>query len=339
MNFGFSPEQLELRDSAAEFFARESTPAHIRSTWDHPTGRSSELWRRMAEVGLLGVTVPTEHGGLGMNEVDLVLLLEEAGRAALPEPFLETAAIAAPLLAEAGSPQQQAEWLPRIAAGEAIVTVQLADAPLVVDAHVADLLLLQRGDELHAVPAERFHASPQPSMDESRRVFTVEAETSAETLMPGGAEAAAKAYDRGAAGTAALLCGIGRALLERSVEYAKQRQQFGRPIGSFQAVKHMLAETLLVVETARAATWYAAYAIAEDLPDRSEAASIAKSYASDAAAKANDEALQVHGGIGFTLEHDLHLWLKRGTVLEHSYGTARQHRERLARHLFDRLPA
>jgi alkylation response protein AidB-like acyl-CoA dehydrogenase len=330
VNFDFSDDQYALRDAAREFFAGEASPAHLRRMWDDETGRSPELWRTMAETGFVGLTVPEEHGGLGMDEVDLVLLLEEAGRAALSEPLLETTAIGVPLLLEAGTAEQQKEWLPRIAAGDAIVTVQLADAPLVVDAHVADLLLLQRGEELHAVPAARFRATPQPSMDRARRLFTVEADIDDSTRMEGGATEAARAFDRGAAGTAALLNGIAQHLLDATVAYVKERTQFGRPIGSFQAVKHKLAETLLVVETSKAASWYAAYALARGAEDASEAASIAKAYASDAEHKANMESLQLHGGIGFTWEHDLHLWLKRGEALERAYGSAREHRRRLA---------
>ena len=334
MNFDFSDDQYALRDAARDFFSGESSPGYVRSTWDTDTGRSPELWRKMAETGFVGLTVPEEHGGLGMNEVDLVLILEEAGRAALPEPLLETTAVGVPLLREAGSEAQQKEWLPRIAAGDAVVTVQLAGAPTVVDAHIADLLILQRGDELHAVPADAFTFTAQPSLDGARRVFTVEAQTSADTRMAGGAAEAAKAFDRGAAGTAAILNGLSQRMLDMTVAYVQERRQFGRPVGSFQAVKHKLAETLLVVETSKAATWYAAYAIAHDSPDRSVAAGVAKSYAADAEVKANYESLQCHGGIGFTWEHDLHLWLKRGKALEAAYGSATWHRGRLAEHVF-----
>jgi alkylation response protein AidB-like acyl-CoA dehydrogenase len=334
MNFDFTDEQHQFRDGAREFLAGESTPSYVRTTWESDTGRSPELWRKLAETGFVGLTVPEEHGGMGMDEVDLVLILEEAGKALLPEPLLETTAIGVPLLLEAGTDEQQAEWLPKIAAGEAVVTVQLADQPLVVDAHIADLLLLQRGDELHAVPREALNATPQPSLDGSRRVSTVEAETSQATRMAGGRAEAEKAFDRGAAGTAALLNGISQAMLDMTVAYVKEREQFGRPVGSFQAVKHLLAETLLVVESSKAATWYAAYAIATDTPDRSDAVSVAKSYASDAEHKANMESLQCHGGIGFTWEHDLHLWLKRGKALEGAYGSARWHRARMAEQLF-----
>ncbi len=334
MDFDFTEEQYALRDAARDFFAGESPASHVRAMWASETGRSPELWGKMADTGFVGLTVPEEHGGLGLGAVDLVLLLEEAGAAALPEPLLETTAIGVPLLVEAGTEAQQKDWLPRIAAGDAVVTVQLMDAPYVADAHIADLLLLHRGDALHAVPRDRFAATAQPSQDGARRLFTVEAETGDDTRMAGGAAEAAAAWDRGAAGTAALLNGLSQRMLDVTVAYTKDRQQFGRPVGSFQAVKHKLAETLLVVETSKAAAWYAALALAEGRADRSEAASIAKVAATEAEIVANRETLQVHGGIGFTWEHDLHLWLKRGKALESSYGTATQHRALLADRLF-----
>ena len=335
MNFDFSEDQYSLQAAARDFFAGESSPDHVRAMWDDETGRSPALWKKMAETGFVGLTVPEEHGGLGMDEVDLVLLLEEAGRAALPEPLVETTAIGVPLLREAGSEAQQATWLPRIAAGDAIVAVKLDAQPFATDAHVADLLLLEREGALHAVPKDRFTAVVQPSMDGSRRPCSVAAEVGDDTRMPGdAATAAAAAFDRGAWATAAVLNGIGQKLLEMTTAYVKERHQFGRPVGSFQAVKHHLADALLVVETARAAAWYTALAIAEGRPDRSEAVSVAKSAASDAAATANHAALQCHGGIGFTWEHDLHLWLKRGKALEAAFGSASWHRARLAEIVF-----
>jgi alkylation response protein AidB-like acyl-CoA dehydrogenase len=334
MNFDFTAEQYTLRDAARAFFAAVCPPAHVRAMWSDDTGRRRGLWRAMAELGLLAVTIPECHGGLGLDEIDLVLVLEEAGRAALPEPLLETAAVAAPLLREAGTPEQQERWLPRIAGGEAIVTVQLAGAPLVADAHVADLLLAGRGDELHAIPRDRFTVTACPSMDGARRLFRVAADAGDDTRMAGGPNAATAAFQRGATATAAVLNGVSGRLLDMTVAYVAARRQFGRPVGSFQAVQHKLAEALLLVETARPAAWYAAYAIARGLADRGIAAAVAKAAASDAAAKANDEALQCHGGIGFTWEHDLHLWLKRGKALEQAYGSARFHRQHLAAGLF-----
>lgn len=338
MHFDFTEDTYDLRDGARDFLQGECTPEYLRSVWDAfddagSTGRSDTLWKQLAETGLVGLTIAEKHGGLGMNEVDLVLILEEAGRVALPEPLIETTAIAAPTITEAGTDEQRNMWLPRIASGDAVATVQLGDQQLVTDAHVADILICQRGDELHLVPAERFNATPQPAMDRARRLFSVEAETGTETRMDGDADATTKAFDRAAAATAAFLSGLSQQMLDLTVAYVKERTQFGVPVGSFQAVKHKLAETLLLTETAKAPIWYAAYAIAHDLPDRSSAVSVAKAYANQAAAKANFEALQCHGGIGFTWEHDLHLWMKRGEALEQSFGSARFHRQRLEEHV------
>lgn len=335
MDFDFTDDQYALRDAARDFFAGECTPADVRAAWDDDTGRSPVRWKQMAETGFVGLTVAEEHGGLGLDDVDLVLLLEEAGYAALPEPLLETTAVGVPLLSEAGTDAQRAEWLPRIASGEAVVTVQLGGAPLVADAHWADLLLLEQpGGQLHAVPRDRLRATPQPAQDRARRLATVEVDIGPDTRMAGGAGAAERARDRAAAGTAALLSGVSRRLLDLAVAYAGEREQFGRPIGSFQAVQHLLADVLLAVEPARAAVAYAAYACARDLPDRAVAVSVAKAAAGDAQRVANDHALQVHGGVGFTWEHDLHLWMKRGLALEQAYGPATWHRARLAAGLF-----
>lgn len=333
MEFDLTDEQRELAEAARAFFAGECTPAHVRAAWDDDTGRSPARWRQMGELGLLGVTVPEAYGGLGLDEVALVGAVEAAGYAALPEPLVDTAAVGAALLIEAGTPDQAAQWLPRIVEGEAVVAVQLSGQPLVADAHVADLLVTQRDDELHAVPAEAVRARPQPLIDPARRVCTVEAETSDATRMAGGRAEADAAFDRGATFTAAFCNGLAQRMLDMSVRYAGERHQFGRPIGSFQAIKHKLAETWVAVETSRPASWYAAYTLAGAAADRPVAASVAKSYAADAAEKAHYEALQVHGGIGFTWEHDLHVFLKRAIALAGVYGTAREHRARLADHV------
>ena len=334
MRFDFTEDQWALAEGARAFLDGECTPAHVRAAWDSETGHDADRWKQLADTGLVGLTVPEAHGGMGMDEVDLVLLLEEAGAQLLPEPLLETTAIAVPTLVETGDERLQAEWLPRVAAGEAVLTVQLGGEPVAVAADVADLLVCERDGALHAVPRDRYRTRRQPSLDGARRVFAIEADVGDDTLLTTDPAAVAKAFDRGAAGTAALLSGIGRRLVELSTAYVKERQQFGRPVGSFQAVKHLLAETLLETETARAAVWYAAYAIARDLPDREEAVSVAKSFATDAEALANTNALQAHGGIGFTWEHDLHLWLKRGKALEGTYGPAAWHRARLAARIF-----
>ncbi len=329
MDFDFSPEQYMLRDTVRDLLRRECAPAAVRAAWASPTGRSPERWRKLADLGVVGLTVAEEHGGAGMDEVDLVLVLEEAGRALLPEPLLETTAVGAPLLARTGSDELRSHWLPRIASGEASVTVGLAGSPYVADA-TADLVVLEREGALHAVTQDRLTLRPLRSMDGARRLFAVTAELGDDTVLSTSPEDARWALDHAAAATAAELVGVAGAMLDMTVDYVKKREQFGRRIGSFQAVQHKLAETLMLVESARAAVYYAAWALASDAPDASISASVAKASASDAERRANAEALQLHGGIGFTWEHDLHLWLKRGKALELQHGDADLHRRRIA---------
>jgi alkylation response protein AidB-like acyl-CoA dehydrogenase len=288
MRFDLDDTQYALRDLARDLFTKESPPSRVRELWDgKPYDRS--VWKTMAEAGIVGLTVPEEFGGMGGNEVDLLLVYEEAGRAALPEPLLETTGIAVPLLVEGGSEEQKQRWLPAIASGDAIVAVEDPGGQPTVWAEQADL------------------------------VITADA----------AGEAMVAASLRGAFGTAAMLNGVSMQLIDRTVAYVKDRQQFGRPIGSFQAVKHMLASMHQAIETSRPATWYAAYALATSRPDALEAASVAKAAASDVEAQCNRDALQCHGGIGFTWEDDLHLWLKRGMTLRSAWGTAAEHRRLL----------
>ncbi|HEV7680192.1 MAG TPA: acyl-CoA dehydrogenase family protein [Candidatus Dormibacteraeota bacterium] len=329
MDFDFSEEQYLLRDTVRDLLRRESSPAQVRAMWDDERGRSPERWRKLAELGVLGLLVPEQYSGSGLDEVDMVLVLEESGRSVLPEPVMESAALAAPLLARAGTEELKQKWLPKIADGSSVATVGLASQPYVSDA-TADLLLLERDGEIHAVTQDRVTLQPLKSVDGARRLFKVTAETGDDTLLGTSAEHGQWAFDHAAAATAAQLIGIAGALLDKTVEYVTVREQFGRKVGSFQAVQHRLAEMLLQVESARSAVYYAAYALANDLPDASVAASVAKAAANDAERFANQNALQLHGGIGFTWEHDLHLWLKRGKALEWSYGDADLHRRRIA---------
>ncbi len=337
MEFDFTEEQLAVRDMAGELFERESGVERLRAVWAEEGPRDPKVWRRMAEVGLLGLGIPEGHGGSGGDLTDLALVLEEAGRIALPEPVVETLAVGAWLIGEAGTPEQRETWLPRIAAGEALVAVRLGGEPFVLDGDVASVLLVEdpeRG-ELHAVPAGRFVSKRVASVDRARRLFEVtDVEASPVTRMAGGAPLAHRAFLRGAAATASVLNGVSSALLDMTIAHVSSREQFGRPVGSFQAVKHVLASMRVLTDSSRSAAWYAAYAVARDLPDAASAASVAKAHASEAAAFCNAGALQCHGGIGFTWEHPLHLWLKRGKALEGAFGTARWHRARLAEELF-----
>jgi alkylation response protein AidB-like acyl-CoA dehydrogenase len=338
VRFTFTDEQRRFQASMRELLERECTPRAVRALWETETGRSRERWARLAALGLLGVLVPERLGGLGLTEVDLVLPLEETGRAALPEPVLETAAVAVPLLAGLGSSERADEWLRRIAAGEAVATVGCAADPWVADAHVADLLLLPHGDEIHAVPRARVALESQPAVDPSRRLFRVTWTPAPDTRVAAGEEGrrlAAAALDRGALAAAAQLCGVGQRLLDLAVRHATQREQFGRPIGSFQAVKHLLANVAVRLELARPVVYRAAFSVARDAATRAADVSHAKAAASEAAGQAARAALQVHGAVGYTWEMDLHIWMKRAWALEAAWGTGAWHRARVARAVLD----
>ena len=338
MQFAFSDDQRTFQTSMRTFLERECTPTQIRALWETETGRSKERWSRLAEMGLLGALVPERCGGLGMDEIDLVLLLEETGRAALPEPVLDTAAVAVPLLAGLEGSALADDWLRRVPAGEAMVAVGHRANAFVADAHVADLLLLPHGDELHAVPGARATLERQPCNDPSRRLFSVRWTPAADTRVAGGTQAKrllVAALDRGALGAAAELLGAGQQLVDLAVRYATQREQFGRPIGSFQAVKHMLANVAVRLEFARPVVYRAAFSVARDTASRAVDVSHAKVATAEAAAQAARVALQVHGAMGYTWEVDLHIWMKRAWTLGLAWGSTAWHRERVARIVLD----
>jgi len=338
MQFSFSDEQRTLQTSMRTFLEHECTPHQVRALWESDTGRSKERWSRLAEMGLLGVLVPERQGGLGMDEIDLVLLLEETGRAALPEPVLDTAAVGVPLLAGLEGSSLADGWLRRVPAGDAILAVGHRANAFVADAHVADLLLMQHDDELHAVPRPRVHVERQACNDPSRRLFSVKWSPASDTRVARGVEAKrllAGALDRGALGAAAQLLGVGQQLVDLAVRYATQREQFGRPIGSFQAVKHMLANVAVRLEFARPVVYRAAFSVARDVATRAVDVSHAKVAAAEAAAQAARVALQVHGAMGYTCEVDLHIWMKRAWALRLAWGSTPWHRERVARAVLD----
>ena len=313
IDFEFTDEQRALRDVARDLFAKQSPPSLIRQRWKGE--RDDKLWRAIAEVGLLDVI------GSGGTEIDLVLVLEEAGRAALPEPLAETL-VAARLIQNDKTLSET--WLPRIASGDAIATIALITDPFVAYAAEADLVLLIDASGARILTRDDVKATPVRSQDPSRPLYSIEAKRGERLTLTTPASNAAAAI-------AAVQLGIARRLLELTVDYVKERKQFGKPVGSFQAVKHKLAKVHTAIEDARPAVWYAAYTLANNLPDTARAASVAKVAASRAEALANAEALQCHGGIGFTWEHDLHIWLKRGLALQPAFGTPAEHRAMLAR--------
>jgi alkylation response protein AidB-like acyl-CoA dehydrogenase len=332
MDFGFDEDQLLFQTSVRDFLAKECTPEHVRAGWASETGRSPELWARLSALGVPGLLVPEAHGGMGLGEVDAVLVHEELGRAACAEPVVPTAAVAVPLLVELDRPGLSDLWLERIAAGEAIAGVLCAPSPFVADAHVARLLLLQHGDEVHALEPEQATLAGEDADDPSRRLFSVAWTPRAQTRVAEGARGRAlwaAALDRGALAASAQALGVCERLIELAAHYAGQRRQFGRPIGSFQAVKHMLANCKVALEYARPVVQRAAWSAARGDPGRALHVSMAKLAACGAATATARAALQVHGALGYTWEHDLHIWMRRAWSLEQEFGRSAFHRARV----------
>jgi alkylation response protein AidB-like acyl-CoA dehydrogenase len=336
MDFSFTEDHHAFREALRSLLQKACTAEHLRAAWSNHTGRVPELWERMAELGIVGLTAPEKHGGLGMSELDLVLLLEESGRAALPEPLVETTAVGIPLLADLRANGVTTSLLKRAQAGQAVITIGLESAPYVSHANVADVFIMQRADELHLLSAEDVEIALQPSVDGARRIFSTSWVPTKKTLLARGdtaRNASATALDRGALATAAQLLGVAQQMLDSSVEYAQVREQFGKPIGTFQAVKHALANASIQLEFARPLVYRAAYSMAERDEQRSLHVSLAKAYASEAAYHVSRAALQVHGAIGYSFEADLHLWMKRAWALGAAWGDASWHRDRIGKHI------
>jgi alkylation response protein AidB-like acyl-CoA dehydrogenase len=313
MRFAFTDDQLAFRDAVRDLLEKECPPSTVRAAWTNADGRSGGAWAALGAMGVLGALVPEADGGLGLTVLDVVLIAEETGRAALPEPFVEHVLVGAPL-----APALD------VASGARTVT---AGEPFVPYADSAALVVTGRQD---AVIVETAGATlaPERSVDGSRRLFTL---TGATPVRPLDAAEHHAAFDRGALGTAAQLLGLADSLLATTVEYVCQRHQFGVPIGSFQALKHKLADVRVALEFARPLVYRAGYSLAHGDPDASVHVSMAKARAGDAAALAARHALQCHGAIGYSYEHDLHLWIKRVWALGASWGDAAWHRERVAR--------
>ncbi len=353
MHFAFTDQQTEFRDAVRQVLAKECTTDHLRAAFDGPSARTPR-WATLAALGVVGLTVPESHGGLGLGPVDLVLLLEEAGRAGLPEPLLDTTALAAPLLADLVGEDQVANaaaagWLRSIAAGDTAAAVGPPESrgALLAGADGADLFVLSTGGgtggpEVHVVDSEAVTVAPVPSLDPTRRLGVVDWDPTPESQVASGSVAESiiqRTADRAAVAAGAELLGLSDRMITLAAEYARERHQFGKPIGSFQAIKHRCADMLVDVEGMRSSVYWAAWCIGADDADASVAASTAKVWCSDASKRVMASALQVHGGIGFTWEHDLHLFMKRAQLDQLTFGDASYHRERLARLLRPRVEA
>lgn len=335
MDFTFTEDQLLFQESVRDFLVNEVTPERIRACWETDSGRDPALWSQLAELGLTGITVPEEHGGLGMSELDFVLLAQECGYVALPEPLVHTALVAVPMLKEIGG-EMAAQWLPKIASGESRVVVGVTQNLVVEDAHIADLLLLQRGDTLVAATADQVTLQHNESIDLSRKLFTVEVLPGATTIAAG-AEAAtlvANGLNRGALGCAAQALGLAQRMIDLSVQYTSERQQFGKPIGSFQAIKHHMANVAVQLEYAKAPTHRAAYALSAGQEVAAQAVSHAKLVACEAANLAAKNSHQAHGAMGYTWEVDLHIFMKKAWALANTWGDAGFHKTRVADRIF-----
>jgi alkylation response protein AidB-like acyl-CoA dehydrogenase len=368
MDFSFTSDQTLLKNSARAFLDEHCQPATVRLLWDDPRGESPALWKDMAQLGWLGLSLPEAHGGSGLGMVETALLLEELGRAAYPGPLWPTMLVAS-AIAEHGTNEQKKRWLPAVASGDARAAVTLLDTDLdwnpdavsaraektptgwalsglkryVAWGHVADVLLVPartpEGVSLFLVDpsAAGIGWTPMMNMDPGTRLADLRLDrvpVRGEDLLgaPGaGVPALLSLLRRGALGAAAEMLGASRRCLDMAVGYAKVREAFGQPIGSFQAIRHKCSDMLLETENSHAAVYYAAWALDAGAEDAATAASIAKSYVGDASRKVCGEAIQVHGGIGFTWEYDLHMYFKRAKALEAQYGDAEYHRELILR--------
>ena len=363
VKLAFTPEQEELRRSLRRFLDEVSPVAEVRRLMDTEEGYDPKVWSRMAtELGLQGIHVPEAMGGAGLGQVELAVVFEELGRRLACVPYFSTVGLAVNALLASGDEAAQAELLPRLASGEATGTLAVLEDPgtwdldglgtrarrsddgwvldghksFVVDGHTADVVLVAArtpmGLAVLAVEegAPGLERVPVPTLDQTRKLARLELSGTPARLVgqAGGAETwLRRALDLAAVALATEQVGSAQRCLDMTVAYAKVRQQFGRPIGSFQAIKHRCADMLLRVESARAAAYYAAWAAAEDADELPAVASLARAYCSEACSWVAGETIQVHGGIGFTWEHDAHLYFKRAKASELLLGDPAHHRE------------
>jgi alkylation response protein AidB-like acyl-CoA dehydrogenase len=374
VDFAFSEEQEMLRRSTRDFLAKECGSKVVRKLMEQPDAYDPALWKKMAGLGWTSLGIPEQYGGAG-TFLDLIVVLEECGRALLPGPFFATMGLAVPALIEAGTEAQKKEALGAIAEGKARATlaftepsgrwdasgVTLTAKPaaggwrldgvkqFVPDAEGADYMVVAartRGEGEEGISLFLVKGRPKgmsvtqlQTLDMTRRWSEVRfdgVQVEGDALMGAADKGWAplkRALEWGTASLCAEMVGGTQKVLEDSTEYAKTRHQFGKPIGIYQAVSHKLADMLVLSESGRSATYYAAWAVEADAPDRSLAASMAKAYVSDAYRKVAGDGIQVHGGIGFTWEHDMHLYFKRAKASEVTLGDATYHRELVAQAL------
>ncbi|ONI78143.1 acyl-CoA dehydrogenase [Actinosynnema sp. ALI-1.44] len=369
MDRSFTREQDELRDTVRRFLADRSPEGAVRHLMASADGYDPAVWKQLTEqLGLTAIAIPEQYGGAGYSYAELVIVFEEMGRALLCAPYFATVAMAANLLLATPDESAKRDFLPVIANGSVIATVALAEERgrwgeaeitleatstaagwrltgekhYVVDGHTADLVLVvaraATGVSIFAVSRGDggYTATPSETLDQTRKLARLSFDGTPARLVGEvgkGWPAVRQMLDLAAIALAAEQVGGAQKVLEMSVEYAKIRVQFGRPIGSFQAIKHKCADMLVAVESAKSAAYYAGWAAAENSPETAVAASLAKSYCSEAYFQAAAENIQIHGGIGFTWEHPAHLYFKRAKSSELLFGDAAYHREQLAKRI------
>ena len=376
MNFELDEEQIMLKTSARDFLEKECSKKYVRAMMEDEKGYSPELWKKMADLGWLGLTFPEEYGGANFSFLDLVVLLDECGRALLPAPIISTVVMAAHPILAAGTDEQKKQFLPKIASGEMILTlaflepsagleasdVAVTASPsgnnfiingtklFVPDAHVADYLLCVT------------RTSASSNKEEGITLFLVDAKTDGihvETLKTMTGEKLCEVVFNNVAvpkktilgklnqgwsimqrvlvesqvAECAWMTGGARWAMETSIDYARNRIAFDRPIGSFQAISHKLANMAVEVEGATSIVYYAAWTIMQNDPGMTLAASMAKSWCGETYKHATFDGVQIHGGIGYTWDHDMHLYLKRAKVCEVTFGDSDYHREKVAQML------
>jgi alkylation response protein AidB-like acyl-CoA dehydrogenase len=358
MQFGLNESQEILKENARQFFAGECPMTHVRHLAESKQPYDPALWSKMAAQGYTGIIFPEKYDGLGLSKVELILLMEEAGRALLPGPFWSTVALAGAVIEAVASDAQKTRYLTSICRGEARSTLalfeadtswDLADSKLiasngrlsgeklfVLDADVADFILVaaQSGIFLVEAQAPGLSITPTPALDLTRNFYAVQFKDTPVERLGDGINLARGLNIATAALVAEMVGGMQR-VLDLTVDYAKMRKQFGKPIGIFQAVQHQCADMYLETEGSRSAVYYAAWALEHDAPDAATATSIAKMYASDACRSVGNRGIQIHGGNGFAWENDLHLYYRRAKASEAMLGDATFHRERIARLVID----
>jgi alkylation response protein AidB-like acyl-CoA dehydrogenase len=369
MNFAFTDEQEELRKTVRAFLDAKSPESAVREQMETEAGYDEAVWRQMAEqMGLQGLSIPEEFGGSGFTFIELGIVLEEMGRSLLCAPFFSTVVFASNVLLHSGDDAAKKDFLPAIASGETIATVAFTEPSgrwdeqgiemeatgagdgwtlsgtkmFVLDGHTAGLVLVAartpQGVSLFAVEADAsgLTRTPLSTMDQTRKQARLEFESTPGRLIGtegDGWNVLSKVLDLVAIGLAAEQVGGAQKVLDMAVEYAKVRVQFGRPIGSFQAIKHKCADMLLEVESAKSAAYYGMWCASELNDELPSVASLAKAYCSEAYFHAAAENIQIHGGIGFTWEHPAHLYFKRAKSSELLFGDPTYHRELLAQRI------